>query len=127
MKGKRFWKGALALILLLVLTFLISTGFQQMNNIFLWDYEPAEDGDVVIKTAVASSMGFTRACKATQNGENLDLRFYACFGGLNSSFLAKNVFHLEIPEGVTAIRFCRPEGEYQTVLTLIDGDWVKPE
>jgi hypothetical protein len=124
---KRFCIGFLAMILLLVVGFLISTGFQQMNNIFLWDYETAEDGDLVIKTAVASSMGFTRSCKVTQNGENLDLRFYACFGGLNSSLMAKNVFHLEIPEGVTAIRFCRPEGEYQTVLTLTDGEWTKPE
>ena len=124
---KRFCIGFLAVILLLVVGILISTGFQQMNNIFLWDYEIADDGDVVIQTAVASSMGFTRACKVTQNGENLDLRFYACFGGLNSSFMAQNVFHLEIPEGVTAIRFCRPEGEYQNVITLTDGEWIKPE
>ena len=124
---KRFCIGFLAVILLLVVGFLISTGLRLMNNIFLWEYETTEDGDVVIKTAVASSMGFTRACKATQRGENLDLQFYACFGGLNSSFMAKNVFHLEIPEGVTTIRFCRPEGEYQTVLTLVDGEWIKPE
>lgn len=60
-------------------------------------------------------MGYVRDYK--DKGENPHyLHFYATFGGLNSSWGAKNEFVLELAPEDTEIYFHRGNGEYDLVL-----------
>ena len=118
-----------AMIVILIATFLISTGFIKRTDVVLFDYIVAEDGSAIsLDVQVSSSMGHTRGFK--DNGGGIKphyLTFYSTFGGLNSSFGAKNSFILELDDDDTEIYFSRPNGGYELVLikNVDNGKWER--
>ena len=118
-----------AMIVILIAAFLISTGFIKRTDVVLFDYIVAEDGSAIsLDVQVSSSMGHTRGFK--DNGGGIKphyLTFYSTFGGLNSSFGAKNSFILELDDDDTEIYFSRPNGGYELVLikNVDNGKWER--
>lgn len=114
-------------IVLFILFLLAGTGFMTRTDIALLDYDLSEDGTVLtFQAGVASSMGYTRGFRDSGGGVKPHyLTFYSTFGGLNSSFGAKNEFVLELAEGDTEIYFNRPGG-YELVLQKDEtGQWAR--
>ena len=118
-----------AMIVILIATFLISTGFIKRTDVVLFDYIVAEDGSAIgLDVQVSSSMGHIRGFK--DNGGGIKphyLTFYSTFGGLNSSLGAKNSFILEMDDDDTEIYFSRPNGGYELVLikNVDNGKWER--
>ena len=130
MKFKTIATVVLAAILLVALIFCIGTGFMKRTDVVLLDYSVSEDGtQLTLRTCIVSSMGYTRGF--TNEGGGIKphyLIFYSTFGGLNSSFGAKNEFVLELGADDTEIYFNRPGGGYELVLQKDPdtGEWVRP-
>ena len=131
MKFKTIAAVVLAVILLMVLIFCIGTGFMKRTDVVLLDYSVSEDGtQLTLRTGIVSSMGYTRGF--TDEGGGIKphyLVFYSTFGGLNSSFGAKNEFVLELGADDTEIYFNRPGGGYELVLQRDPdtGEWIRPD
>ena len=108
----------IAAIGILMVSFVIGTGFTKRTDVILTDYSVSEDGaEIILKTSVASSMGYIRGFKNDGGGVKPHyLTFYATFGGLNSTFGAKNEFVLEVDEDDSEIYFNRTDGGYELVL-----------
>ena len=119
-----------AMIVVLIASFLISTGFIKRTDVVLFDYIVAEDGSAIsLDVQVSSSMGHTRGF--TNKGGGIKphyLTFYSTFGGLNSTFGKVNTFVLEIDDDDTEIYFNRPKGGYELVLikNTDNGKWERP-
>ena len=119
-----------AMIVVLIASFLISTGFIKRTDVVLFDYIVAEDGSAIsLDVQVSSSMGHTRGF--TNKGGGIKphyLTFYSTFGGLNSTFGKVNTFVLEIDNDDTEIYFNRPNGGYELVLikNVDNGKWERP-
>lgn len=81
----------IALIILLVATYLIGTGFMVRTNVGLLDHSISEDGtEITLNTSLFSSMGHTRGFKDKVGGVKPHyLTFYSPFGALNSTLGAK--------------------------------------
>ena len=120
----------MAIIVVLVASFLIGTGFKKRTDVVLLDYAVAEDGSAIsIGVQAASSMGYVRGFKDNGGGVKPHyLTFYSTFGGLNSSFGAVNSFVLELGKNDTEIYFNRPNGGYELVLVKNKdtGEWERP-
>lgn len=108
----------IAAIGVLMVSFVIGTGFTKRTDVILTDYSVSEDGaEIILKTSVASSAGYIRGFKNDGGGVKPHyLTFYATFGGLNSTFGAKNEFVLEVDEDDSEIYFNRTDGGYELVL-----------
>lgn len=108
----------IAAICVLMVSFVIGTGFTKRTDVILTDYSVSEDGTkIILKTSVASSMGYIRGFKNDGGGVKPHyLTFYTTFGGLNSTFGAKNEFVLEVDEDDSEIYFNRTDGGYELVL-----------
>lgn len=108
----------IAAICVLMVSFVIGTGFTKRTDVILTDYSVSEDGaEIILKTSVASSAGYIRGFKNDGGGVKPHyLTFYATFGGLNSTFGAKNEFVLEVDEDDSEIYFNRTDGGYELVL-----------
>ena len=129
MSLKRIVIIANAIVLLLIVSFLVGTGFQKRTDVILADYSVSEDGTLLtFRTAIPSSMGYIRGFRDDGGGVKPHyLSFYSTFGGLNNSFGARNQFELELGEDDTEIYFNRPGGGYQLVLIkTADGAWTRP-
>lgn len=75
-------------------------------------------------------MGFIRGYKDNSGGVKPHyLTFYSTFGGLNSSFGAKNEFVLELDKDDSEICFKRANGGYELVLqkNAETGAWERPQ
>ena len=122
---------AIAVLLVLASFYLAGTGFRKRTDVFLADFSISEDGTEITFTAgIASSMGYIRGFK--DNGGGLKphyLTFYSTFGGLNSSFGAKQDFKLELDPEDTEIYFARPDQGYELVLVkdAETGEWQRPD
>lgn len=105
-------------IAVLTISFLVGTGFNKRTDVALTDYTVSEDGtQIILKTSVMSSMGYIRGFKDNGGGGMPHyLTFYSTFGGLNSTWGAKNEFVLELGEDDTEIYFNRVNGEYELIL-----------
>ncbi len=116
---------------ILVMSFLTGTGLMKRTDVALGEYSVSEDGKTLtIHAGVTSSMGYTRGFKDNGGGVKPHyLTFYSTFGGLNSSFGAKNEFELELDENDTEIYFERSNGGYELVLqkNIETGEWVKAD
>ena len=88
----------LAVVVVLSSLYFVGTGFFERSDVYLGDYSVSEDGtELTFNASVASSMGFIREYKDNGGGVKPHyLTFYSTFGGLNSSFGAKNEFVLEL-------------------------------
>lgn len=108
----------IAVIGVLMVSFVIGTGFTKRTDVILTDYSVSEDGaEIILKTSVSSSAGYIRGFKNDGGGVKPHyLTFYATFGGLNSTFGAKNEFVLEVDEDDSEIYFNRTDGGYELVL-----------
>ena len=120
----------IALIIIILASFLIGTGYIKRTDVVLSDYAVSEDGSAIsLAVQVSSSMGYTRGFKNGGGGVKPHyLTFYSTFGGLNSSFGAINSFILELDHDDTEIYFNRPNGGYELVLikNADNGEWERP-
>lgn len=120
----------IAIIVILIISFFIGTGFIKRTDVVLFDYAVAEDGSAVnFDVRVASSMGYVRGFKDNGGGVQPHyLTFYSTFGGLNSSFGAVNSFVLELDKNDTEIYFNSPDSGYELVLVrnVATGEWERP-
>ena len=122
---------AIAVLLVLASFYLAGTGFQKRTDVFLAEYSVSEDGaEMTFTTGIASSMGYIRGFKDNGGGVKPHyLTFYSTFGGLNSSFGAKQDFKLELDPEDTEIYFARPDQGYELVLVKDGetGEWRRPD
>lgn len=130
MKLKNRYAVPLFLVFAVLLTscFLAGTGFIERFDVMLVDYSVSEDGtELTLQTAVASSMGYTRDFQDLQKDHAHHLTFYSTYGGLNSSFGAKNEFTLALDEADAAVYFARANGDYELILQrdAESGAWVR--
>ena len=130
---KKYWTKVIltiAIIVVAMASFLIGTGFIKRTDVVLFDYIVAEDGSAIsLDVQVSSSIGYTRGFKNIGGGiKSHYLTFYSTFGGLNSSFRAKNSFILELNDDDTEIYFNRPNGGYELILikNSDNGKWEQP-
>lgn len=121
---------SLLMISVLIVSFLVGTGFQKRTDVVLFDYAVAEDGTAIsLGVKVSSLMGYIRGFKDKGGGVKPHyLTFYSTFGGLNSSFGTVNSFVLELDADDTEIYFNRPNGGYELVLqkNADTGEWTRP-
>ena len=106
------------IIVLLMLSHLIGTGFSKRCDVVMINYSVSEDQtELTFETSVLSSIGFIRGFEDSGGGVKPHyLTFYSTFGGLNSSFGAKHKFTLELGKDDTEIYFNRPDGGFELVL-----------
>ena len=120
----------ITIIVVVLVAFLIGTGFVKRTDVVLFDYAVVEDGAAIsLGVQVSSSMGYTRGFKNKGGGiKSHYLTFYSTFGGVNSSFGAINTFVLELDEDDTEIYFNRPNGGYELILikNVDNGKWERP-
>ena len=92
----------ITVIVVLVVVFLIGTGFRKRTDVILVDYSVSEDGTAInLGVQVSSSMGYIRGFKNNGGGVKPHyLTFYSTFGGLNSSFgvVDSRVVELEVDD-----------------------------
>ena len=119
----------ITVIVVLVVVFLIGTGFRKRTDVILVDYSVSEDGTAInLGVQVSSSMGYIRGFKNNGGGVKPHyLTFYSTFGGLNSSFGAVNSLVVELEVDDTEIYFNRPKGGYELVLVKNEetGEWLR--
>lgn len=130
MKKKNVVIIALTVVVIVFCSFLVSTGYNKVNYVTLDDYSVSEDGTkLTFTTSNLSSMGYIRGFENDGGGVKPHyLTFYHTFGGLNSSFGAKNEFVLELDKNDTEIYFNNADGGYVLVLQKDEntGEWIKP-
>lgn len=130
MKTKRAAIITEAIILVIILSFLIGTGFRERSDVILADFTISENGmKLTFQTAIPTSIGYIRGFKNDGGIEKPHyLTFYSTFGGLNNSFGAKNEFELALNESDTEIYFNRAGGGYELVLQkdVDTGNWIRP-
>ena len=88
--------------------FFVRPGFETRTDVHLQEFAVSEGGSAItVKTFVSGSMGYIRAMKTEQTGDELHCSFYRTFGGLNSSIGAKNTFEIKVDGSVNKIYFDR--------------------
>ena len=121
---------AIVIVVVLVVSFLIGTGFMKNPTVILGNYSISEDGsELTLYTGIPGSVGYIRGFKNNGGGVKPHyLTFYYTFGGFNSSFGSKNVFTTELAPDDNEIYFNRADGGYELVLVKDDktGQWVRP-
>ena len=121
----------LAVVIVLSSLYFVGTGFLERMDVLLYDYSVSEDGTkLTFSAGIMSSMGFIRGYKDNGGGVKPHyLTFYSTFGGLNSSFGAKNEFVLELDKDDSEICFKRANGGYELVLqkNAETGAWERPQ
>lgn len=121
----------LAVVIVLSSLYFVGTGFLERMDVLLYDYSVSEDGtELTFSAGIMSSMGFIRGYKDNGGGVKPHyLTFYSTFGGLNSSFGAKNEFVLELDKDDSEIYFKRANGGYELVLqkNAETGAWERPD
>ena len=135
MKKKLFVIFSVIVIIAIALyaTYLVGTGYIINGGVYISDYTVSEDGtEMTIKTSIPSSMGFIRGYKDEGGGVKPHyLKFYSCFGGLNSNWEAKSEFVLPLDEEDTEIYVFRgsEKCEYELVLYKNEetGFWERPK
>jgi hypothetical protein len=94
---------------------LLSTG-GKIASVMLNDYSVSKDGNVMtLKVGVASSIGYIRTLKESQEGNNKYITFYSTYG-LNSNIGAKNQFQINLNPSCNEIYFYRGNDGYVLIL-----------
>nr|WP_246582760.1 hypothetical protein [Clostridium mobile] len=104
----------------------LSTG-GKITGIMLTDYSISEDGNVMtLEVGVASSIGYIRTFKASEDGNKKYITFYSTYG-LNSNIGAKDEFQVELHPSCDEIYFYRGNGEYKLKLQKNSGtnEWER--
>lgn len=130
MRKKRIAVISILIVAVLIMAYLIGTGFRKRTDVVLFDYSVAEDGTAIsLGVQVPTSMGYIRGFKDNGGGVKPHyLTFYSTFGGLNSSFGTVNTFVLELEPDDAEIYFNRANGGYELVLQkdADTGEWIRP-
>ncbi len=120
-----------AIVVALAAIYFVGTGFRKAPNEVLIDYSVSEDGtEMTFCVGTWESVGYVRGFKDKGGGVKPHyLTFYHAFGGINSSFGAKNTFTLKLAPEDTEIYFNRPGGGYELVLVKDEetGEWRRAE
>lgn len=130
MKKKRLVLFSVVAVIILVISFLIGTGFTKNPNVQIINYSVSEDGEELTFTiGIPYSIGYVRGYNDVGGGVKPHyLDFYNTFGVINSSWGAQFEYVLELDEDDTEIYFNRADGGYELVLqkNVDTGEWVKP-
>ena len=126
MKIKKTILCVLNLVIILIGTWLIGTGFTKNSSVFINDYSISNDRSIMkIDVGVGSSVGFIRKVNVhKQEDGKIYLDFIYAFGGINGSIGAKSTFEIPIDKDCQEIAIYRSNNDYQTVLEK-DGDSVE--
>ncbi len=82
----------------------ITPGFQKRTDVYLQKFSVSDDRSVItMQMFTVGSMGYIRAMETKQIGDGIHCSFYCCFGGLNSSFGAKNRFEINLEEFANSV------------------------
>lgn len=104
----------LSFIIVFVLLFLSTGG--KITGVMLTDYSISEDGNVLtIEVGLASSMGYIRTLKTSEDANKKQITFYSTYG-LNSNIGAKNEFQVELPLSCDEIYFYSGNDGYKLKL-----------
>lgn len=129
MKIKKTILCVLSLIIILVGTWLIGTGFTKNSSTFISSYSVSNDGPIMtIDVGVGSSVGYIRKVNIhKQEGGKLYLDFISAFGGINGSIGAKSKFEIPIDKECQEIAIYRSNNQYETVLKkdINSGKWIR--
>ena len=107
--------GIVIVILVAFVALFLSTGGAR-TDVHLRNYQVSQDGKTMTITVdLASSAGYVRDMKQTNNNGDYYLTFYSTFG-INSRLGAKDTFTLELDSNVDEIYFFKGESEYAPVL-----------
>ena len=114
MKKKLGVIAVLTIIIVIGLLFLSTGG--KMASVMLVDYSLSEDGKMItLKVGVASSMGYVRTLKTSEDGNKKLITFYSTYG-LNSTIGAKNEFQVKLRPSCDEIYFYSGNDEYKLKL-----------
>ncbi len=106
----------IVILLLLIIGLLLFITGGKMAGIMLMDYSISKDSNVMtLKVGVASSMGYVRKMKSSQDGNKRYITFYSTYG-LNSSIGSKDEFQVELQQSCDEIYFYSGNGEYELKL-----------
>ncbi|EXG85949.1 hypothetical protein K413DRAFT_2761 [Clostridium sp. ASBs410] len=104
----------LSLVIVIGLLFLSTGG--KIAGVIISDYSLSDEGDIMaLKVGAASSMGYIRTLKASENGNKKFITFYSTYG-LNSNIGAKNEFQIKLHPSCDEIYFYSGNGEYKLKL-----------
>lgn len=116
-------------ILVLVLAYLIGTGFIMNTSAGVEDFSVSADGkEIDIRFGVMSSMGYLRKVTVRrQEDGTLYLDAWSAFGGLNGRIGALTApVTFPLTEDTERIALCRDEGRYEVVLRKdASGSWQR--
>lgn len=120
--------GVIAVLSLIIVfgLLLIGTG-GKVTSVMITDYSVPEGGDVIkLKVGLASSMGYIRTLKTTEDGNKKLITFYSTYG-LNSVIGAKNEFQVKLNPSCEEIYFYSGNDEYKLKMQKISGtnEWEK--
>lgn len=120
--------GVIAVLSLIIVfgLLLLSTG-GKVTGVMINDYSVTEGGDVIkLKVGLASSMGYIRTFKATEDGNKKFITFYSTYG-LNSVIGAKNEFQVKLNSSCEEIYFYRGNDEYKLRLqkNSVTNEWER--
>jgi len=106
---------AMLSLIIVIGLLLLSTG-GKTTSVMITDYSISRDSDVMtLKVGVASSMGYIRKLKASEDGNKKLITFYSTYG-LNSNIGAKNEFQVKLHPSCDEIYFYSGNGEYKLKL-----------
>ena len=115
----------IGLIIISVIYF-IASGFMVREDVVLIDYlVPPYENEMTIVVGVASSAGYTRAIRnVSNNPENMQLKFYSAFGGINGSIGEQHRFVINLLPECKEIYFYR-YGTFELMLFKDEttGEW----
>lgn len=120
---KKYVIGAALILCAVCCIVFVAAGFVKRTDVIIDDFDVLGD-EMMLDVHVSSSMGYIRSVKCTKDGNTLKLTFYSAFGGLNSSFMAKDSFKVKIDGNIDRIDVFRGSG-YEVEMIKKDGQWQK--
>jgi len=111
----------------IIVAWCIATGMMTRSDVYIYDYSVMEDANVLtVKVGVAGSMGYLRHCRVLSEADGqVQLRFYAAFGGLISKWGAKNMF--VIPLSADTEQIILENGRIILEKNEQTGQWERPK
>lgn len=121
MKRKRSLKKTFfvlsGIVLFAFLLYFFGSGFRRIGSVYIYDFSISQDDrQITIETGVYTSIGYTRAVKAHEEGGEMILDFYSAFGGINGNIGTKHTFTIPLSEDTEMIAIRRDQNSYQEAL-----------
>lgn len=108
--------GVIMLSLIIVSGLLLLSTSGKIASVMLMDYSISNDGDIMtLKVGVASSIGYIRTLKESQQENKKYITFYSTYG-LNSSIGAKDEYQIDLDPTCNEIYFYRGNDGYALIL-----------